>query len=181
MSHLSTPSGSSATEARRQYAAIRAAGVAARMTVLHIGAQQTVLATGTDRDPAVLLALAVGSAKTAADHFRHDPPASIEMENAIMVVEDEVTRARDQLAGSELFTMDAAIRRIALIAGVAEAAEMALSREAVEQTFDRFSGVVLGRPAASEGLPTGGAFAATLLILRELMHHLKFSAITVRA
>jgi exopolyphosphatase/pppGpp-phosphohydrolase len=151
------------------------------MTVLHIGAKQTVLATGTDRDPAVLLALAVGSAKTAADHFRHGPPAPIEMENAIMVVEDEVTRARDQVAGSELFTMDAAIREIALIAGVADAAEMALSREAVEQTFDRFSGVVLGRPAASEGLPTGGAFAATLLILRELMHHLKFSAITVGA
>ena len=77
--------------------------------------------------------------------------------------------------------MDAAIREIALIAGVAEAAEMALSREAVEQTFDRFSGVVLGRPAATEGLPAGGAFAATLLILREPMHHLQFSSITVRA
>lgn len=182
MSHLSTPSGTSATEARRQYAAIRAAGVIdGRVTVLHIGAKQTVLATGTSRDPTFVLALAIGSSKTAADHFRQDPPAPIELEDAIMVVEDEVTRARDQVAGSELFTMDAAIHRIALIAGVAEAAEMALSREAVEQTFDRFSGVVLGRPAASEGLPAGGAFAATLLILRELMHHLKFSAITVRA
>jgi hypothetical protein len=38
----------------------------------------------------------------------------------------------------------------------------------------------MGRPPASEGLPAGGAFAATLLILRELMHHLKFAAITVR-
>jgi len=47
--------------------------------------------------------------------------------------------------------------------------------------FDRCSGAVLGRPAASEGLPAGGAFAATLLILRELMHHLKVSPITVDA
>jgi exopolyphosphatase/pppGpp-phosphohydrolase len=182
MSHLSTPSGASTTEARRQYTAIRASGRAdARLTVLHIGARQTVLATGTDRDPAVVFTLAIGSSKTAGDQFRRDPPAPIEMENAIMVVEDEVTRARDRVVGSELFTMDVAIREIALIAGVAEAAEMALSREAVEQTFDRFSGVVSGRPASSEGLPAGGAFAATLLILRELMHHLQFSSITVRA
>ena len=98
-----------------------------------------------------------------------------------MVVEDEVTRAREAVAGSALCTMDGAIRQIALIAGVAAGREMALSLEAVEQTFDRFSGVMLGRPAASEGLPPGGAFAATLLILRELMHHLKFSSITVIA
>ena len=97
-----------------------------------------------------------------------------------MVVEDEVTRAREAASGSALHTMDGAIRRIALLAGVAESPEMALSLEAVEKTFDRLSGVVLGRPATSEGLPAGGAFAATLLILRELMHHLKFAAITVR-
>ena len=169
-------------EARLQYTAIRAAVAAgARVTVLHIGAGQTILATGTDREPAVVLALAIGSARTAGDQFRHDPPAPIEMESAIMVVEDEVTRARDQVAGSALFTMDSAIRQIALLAGVREGREMVLGLEAVEQTFDRFSGVVLGRPAASEGLPRGGAFAATLLILRELMHHLKFSAITVIA
>jgi exopolyphosphatase/pppGpp-phosphohydrolase len=175
----SQPAPDAPSEARRQYAAIRAAaGVAARVTVLHIGAGQTVFATGTDRDPAVLLVLAIGSSKTAVDQFRHDPPTPIEMENGIMVVEDEVTRARDSVIGSGLFTMDGAIREIALIAGVREAAEMTLNLEAVEQTFDRFSGMVLGRPAASEGLPAGGAFAATLLILRELMHHLKFSSIT---
>ena len=181
MNHAEGPPASGdEREARRQYIAIRAAVVdGARLTILHIGESQTVLAMGTNREPAVVLALAIGSA-TTADHFRQDPPAPIEMENAIMVVEDEVTRAREVVAGSALHTMDGAIRQIALLAGVAESSEMALSLKAVEQTFDRFSGVVLGRPAASEGLPAGGAFAATLLILRELMHHLKFAAITVR-
>ena len=182
MNHPQAPPADDEGEARRQYAVIRAAGgIPARLTVLHIGERQTVLATGTDREPAVVLALAIGSSKTAGDYFRQAPPAPIEMENAIMVVEDEVTRAREAVAGSALCTMDGAIRQIALIAGVAAAREMALSLEAVEQTFDRLSGVVLGRPAASAGLPAGGAFAATLLILRELMHHLKFSSITVIA
>ena len=176
------PASDDETEARRQYVAIRAVVAAgARLTVLHIGESQTVLAMGTNREPAAVLALAIGSARTAADQFRQDPPAPIEMENAIMVVEDEVTWARHHVGASALFTMDRSVRQIALIAGVAERDEMALSLEAVEQTFDRLSGVVLGRPAASEGLPAGGAFAATLLILRELMHHLKFAAITVRS
>lgn len=175
------PASDDEREARRQYVAIRAAVAdGTRLTVLHIGDSQTVLAMGTNREPAVVLALAIGSAKTAADQFRQDPPAPIEMENAIMVVEDEVTRARHQAAASALFTVDRSVRQIALIAGVAERDEMTLSREAVEQTFDRLSGLVLGRPAASEALPAGGAFAATLLILRELMHHLKFSSVTVR-
>jgi exopolyphosphatase/pppGpp-phosphohydrolase len=182
MNHPEVPPASDdEREARRQYIAIRAAVVdGARLTILHIGQLQTVLAMGTNREPAVVLALAIGSATTAAEQFRQDPPAPIEMENAIMVVEDEVTRAREAVAGSALHTMDRAIRQIALLAGVAESSEMALSLEAVERTFDRYSGVVLGRPAASEGLPAGGTFAATLLILRELMHHVKFAAITIR-
>ncbi len=181
MNHPQAPLSDDEIEARRQYAAIRAAEVVpARLTLLHIGERQTVLASGTGREPAVVLALAIGSAKTAADQFRQDPPAPIEMENAIMVVEDEVTRAREAVTGSALYTMDGAVCQIALIAGVADGREMALSVEAVEQTFDRFSSVVLGRPAASQGRPAGGAFAAILLILRELMHHLKFASITVR-
>ncbi|HMA07990.1 MAG TPA: hypothetical protein VKP68_09015, partial [Ramlibacter sp.] len=132
MNHREDPPASDdEREARRQYIALRAAVVdGARLTILHIGQSQTVLAAGTDREPAVVLALAIGSAKTAADQFRQDPPAPAEMENAIMVVEDEVTRAREAVAGSALYTMDVAIRRIALLAGVAESPEMALSLKA---------------------------------------------------
>ncbi len=168
-------------EARRQYLALRSVVAApARLAALHIGGERTALAVGADDEPATVVALALGSVKTAAAHLRHDPPSPIEMENAIMVVEDELVRVRERVAGCALVTMDPAIAEIARLAGVAAHPEMTLSLEAVEQTFDRFSGVVLGRPAASEGLPTGGAFAATLLILRELMHHLKFAAITIR-
>lgn len=65
-----------------------------------------VLALGTGCEPGVVLALAIGASTTAADHFRQDRPVLIEMENAIMVVEDEVTRTREAVAGSALHTMD---------------------------------------------------------------------------
>lgn len=168
-------------EARRQYGLVRDGCGALRVSVLHIGASATVLAIGEAQQPTEVVALAIGSVRTSGEHFRHAPPAPGEIENAIMAVEDEVARGRDAVRGSALFTLDPAIRHIALIAGVTEAPEMLLGLAAVEQTFDRLAGVALGRPAASEGLPADGAFAATLLILRELMHHLQFASITVLA
>jgi hypothetical protein len=102
------------------------------------------------------------------------------METAIMAVEDEVIRAGKLLTGHPtLFTRDASIRELALIAGVSDQSEMVLSLEAVEQTFDLLASLVLGRPASSAGIPTHPEFAATLLILREFMHHLKFDSICI--
>jgi len=47
----------------------------------------------------------------------------------------------------------------------------------MERVFSRLAAVVQGKPAAHEGIPDDNAFAATLLILREFMHHLGFSSI----
>ncbi len=150
------------------------------ITVLHIGKEQTAVASGTAAEPDTVLLLAIGSSKTAADYFRHTPPTAGELEYAIMVVEDEVTRLRAITAtASKLYTSDATIREIALVSGVADQPELQASIEAIEQSFDRLAALTMGRPASSAGIPTDMAFAATLLILREFMHHLQFTSITV--
>ena len=51
----------------------------------------------------------------------------------------------------------------------------------MEQTFERLIALALGRPALREGIPTSAEFAATLLIMREFMHHMQFASITVKA
>jgi NADH:ubiquinone oxidoreductase subunit 4 (subunit M) len=56
---------------------------------------------------------------------------------------------------------------------------MHLSIDAVERQFDLLAALTQGRPSASAGIPTDSGFAASLLILREFMHHLQFSAITI--
>ena len=152
------------------------------ITVICIGPKQTHLVCGTAMTAEATISLDIGSQKTSADYFKHRPPTPDEMENAIMSVEDEIAQAPAALlAGSNLFTTDAAIRDIALMAGLANQPVMHLGIAEVEATLNRLVYVVQGRPASSEGLPENSEFGATLLILREFMHHQGFSSITVVA
>src|SRR5450830_1526727 len=149
---------------------------------LHIGEAQTTVTTGDVTQSATVLVLAIGSTKTAVDFFHHTPPSPGELENAIMVVEDEITRARSMTRGpATLHTRDAAIRAIALLADVPDGPELTLPLDAVERMFDLLAARSLGRPASSAGIPATPTFAATLLILREFMHHLQFASIQIKA
>lgn len=150
------------------------------MVLLHIGDEQTGIAVGQGTVPDARLTLAIGAESTAREHFRHTPPSPLELENAIMTVEDEVTRALPLIvAEAELVTSDAAIREIAQLSGVTARERMQLSLDAMERCFDRLAQRSLGRPISSDNLPTSTSFAASLLILREFMHHLQFETITV--
>jgi exopolyphosphatase/pppGpp-phosphohydrolase len=150
------------------------------ITVLHIGAGETLVASGKGRQADAIMALAIGAERTSTEFFRHDPPTPLELENAIMTVEDEIARTRKVIVdGSRLLTRDSALREIALIASLPDQPVLSLSIELVEKTFDRLTAVSSGRPAAHEGLPGSAAFAATLLILREFMHHLGFTSLTI--
>jgi len=162
-----------------RYAAIRSAATGTgSVAILHIGEEQTILAVGDRLDPLATLTMAIGAQRTARAFFKRGVPSPLELENAIATVEDEVMRASTLVqARPTLCTTDPAIRAIAVLSGVTEGAAMELSIEALERTFDRLTSVALGRPASHEGLPEDKPFAATLLILRELMHHLQFAAI----
>ena len=155
-------------------------GLDGALTVLHIGAEHTAIATGHGAEATAVLVLDIGAQKTARQFFRRSPPTPLEMENAIATVEDEVIRAVPMLApGTALLCSDAVAREIALLAGVAPGESMAMPLDAMERVFERLAAVAEGRPVVREGLPQGADFAAALLILREFMHHLRFGAITV--
>lgn len=173
------PIGSEALAA--QYCAIRVAIPAAeRIAVLALGADETGVAVGSSAAPEATILLGIGNRKTARAHFRQSPPAPGDLEAAIEIVEDEVTRVLGLLpGGAHLVTTDAAIRRLALAANQDGDAPIVLSLEQVERTFERLAAVSLGRPAALEGLPVDHEFAATLLIVREFMHHLGFARISI--
>jgi exopolyphosphatase/pppGpp-phosphohydrolase len=166
---------------RTLFAAARAqVSTPSPLVLLHIDAEQTGVAVGQTAEPAAWLALAIGAESTSREHFRHNPPSPLELENAIVTVEDEVTRARALIpAGARLVTSDALIREIALLSGVNGSGTLQLSLEAMERCFERLAQLSMGRPASSDNLPSNTPFAATLLILREFMHHLQFEAITV--
>ncbi|MGE5384850.1 MAG: hypothetical protein ACM3SV_03080 [Betaproteobacteria bacterium] len=168
---------------RRQYAAVHAASPnAGPVVVLHIGNEEAAIAAGSGHEPELVFLLDLGAQSTARTWFIHTPPTPLEMENAIAAVEDEIMRIRTLIpGGAALWTADAALREVAALSGIAPAGEMILSLEATERTFDRLASVVLGSPASRAGLPENAEFAASLLILREFMHHLRFSEITCLA
>lgn len=170
-------------EIRRLYATATAgvnAGVA--VTMLHIGTEQVVVVAGSGNKPAAAMVLELGAARTAREHFRHEPPTPHEMEHAIMTVEEEVIRARTLIVDdSRLLTGDAGMREVARFAGVSDSGTVTISIDRIEQAFGRIAAVTLGRPASQEGVPADNAFAARLLILRECMHHLRFPSVMLTA
>jgi len=131
--------------------------------ILQIEADRTTLGAG---------ALAIGWSTLARDYFRHDQPSPLELENAIAAIEDEIARARSSIAADRVVsTQQETVRDIALAAGIAPGDEMVLTIDAVERTFER-----LTRPP---GLSADHRFSATLVILRELMHHLQIASIAI--
>lgn len=167
---------------RLSYASVRRhEPPATPVVLLHIGEDRTCVASGTGTAPEQVLMLEIGAIRTAVDFFKHNPPSPLEIENAIMVVEDEVTRARALAVGhATLYSTDELVYRIAKMAGCADELPITLAIEQVETLFDQLTARSEGRPSTQVDLPDDPKFSATLLILREFMHHPKFDEIKLR-
>lgn len=151
------------------------------IVLLHIGEHQTCVASGTGVDPDQVLLLEIGASRTAIDFFKHNPPSPLEIENAIMVVEDEVTRARGAALGHpSLYSTDELVYDMARMVGCPDALMCTLTVEQVERLFNQLAARSEGRPLSQVAVPDDPKFAAALLILREFMHHLHFDEIKLK-
>lgn len=155
------------------------AGLRRPLTRIAFGAGQTTVVSGTDSAVNASAEL-IGATEIAEEFFRHDPPAPLELENAIDAVEADVSRAQRIVArGSVLSADDPTARDIARAAGMPDAGATNLPLDAVELLFQRLASASLGNTAARRGVPSGNTFVAAVLILREFMHHLGFASITI--
>ena len=147
---------------------------------LHIGEEETTIELGKENGISEKVVLAFGSLDLCRRYFQHVPPTPVELEAAIAAVEDELMPAIPQLVSeAHLFTADAESVALGRSAGVSFDQNLELDLAAVERLFNRLANVAYGRPAAHEGIPERGTFAANLLILRELMHHVGYESIRV--
>ena len=147
------------------------------ISLLQLGSQRCQLVVGDGEQSALTFELPLGTLNLPERLWRHDPPRPSELEAAIAEVEDELMRWVPRLpVGTALHGGDPLLRRIAELAG---GGSSSLSLDALERLFNRVCAVSEGRPASAEGLPDDQGFVAAVLILRELMHHLSFDALTL--
>jgi hypothetical protein len=107
-------------------------------------------------------------------YFRHSPPTPTELEYAIQDVEDSLHPAYGHIGGGSLGTPVDALHGLTAFLALPAGTE-AFPRDNIEAGFSRLAALSEGRPLSLDPLPPDAHFAATLLIIRELMHHLDFS------
>ena len=141
-------------------------------TRLQLHARHTNLQTG-HSDP---ITLAVAPQGLAADFFRHQPPTPHELEQAIDAIEDALMSAR--IEHDERGTLMTGGPLVRAIPGLQREGD-SLARDAVEAQFHRLASASLGPRLLAAAMPLDADVVATVLLLRELMHHLGFAAVTV--
>jgi exopolyphosphatase/pppGpp-phosphohydrolase len=124
--------------------------------------------------------IGVGQATLTTRFFEGDVISPGRLEQAIEWTEDQIQTASTNFpAGAQLVTVEDDLRELALVSGVSPSAHMVLHVEAVEATFSRLVMQAFGQAPHQEALPTSARFFATVVFIRELMHHLHFPQIHV--
>ncbi|WP_429165067.1 hypothetical protein [Aeromonas rivipollensis] len=117
--------------------------------------------------------LALGLDAMTPGPFRRDPPTPLELEQAIMVVEDVLMPLAARIPPHPLVQLHSPVP-------LAEAlGSRVQSRESIERLFGQLVAMVEGDPLASAQLPRDRRVTAALLILREWMHHLDAGSVAL--
>ena len=120
------------------------------------------------------ISLALDPQSIVRDCFPRDLPTPVEMEHAIELVEDVITKARIAYANRgvlEISSVD-----LWKIPGLASD-NAPLTRDDIEEMFNRLAMAAHGQRRALGDIPPEPQVAAALIILRECMHHLGFEAV----
>ena len=125
--------------------------------------------------------LALGYASLSRQWMRHTPPTPLDIEHAIEQTEDVVMPLAAKLVRTEqLLLRGEGAALILQGVGAALDAVPRWSLDEVEDLFNRMVMVSEGRPMGQEVLPTSPEFYAAMVILRESLHHLRFSEVVVQ-
>jgi hypothetical protein len=128
--------------------------------------------------PALRIALSLADMEKR--FFPHGKLTPVLLERAIEWVEDHIQAAHPHWPkGAKLLTKEANLQTLASVAGVSEGEQRVLHVDAVEQTFSRLVMQAMGQAPHQEALPNSARFFASVVFVRELMHHLHFPQIWV--
>jgi exopolyphosphatase/pppGpp-phosphohydrolase len=149
-------------------------------TVLKLGGTTSVVQSGEESTPAAK-EFKLGVESLAQQCLLHQPPLPIELEHAIELTEDVVMPLAPQFATSSFLVLQGmGAEVIAKAIQASGLVQTALTLDQVESLFNRLVAVNEGRPPSQEPLPTDKRLFASVLILWEFMHHLRFTQVTLQ-
>ena len=154
----------------------------AHVVELRLGETASELVIDAGSPGETVLTFALGIDQLTRRHFATPMPTAAAVELAIAEVEDHVMPLRRMLPdASRLVTADHRVRAVADQLAPDGSTLDVLDIDAVEALFNRWVAIALGRRALHDSLPPSGEFAATLLVLREILHHLGWGEIALQA
>lgn len=151
-------------------------------TTLQLGTETSTVLCSQDGHVVLQQELQLGTTSLARQWIRHTPPTPLDIEHAIEVTEDVLMPLAAKLARTEQLQLSGSGAAL-ILQGVGAAPDAALhwSLEEVEVLFNRIALVSQGRPIGHEALPTAPEFYVAMVIVRECLHHLRFTELVVKS
>ncbi len=151
-------------------------------TTLQLGTETSTVLCTQDGHVVLQQELQLGTASLARQWMRHTPPTPLDIEHAIEQTEDVLMPLAARLVRSEQLQLSSSGAALILQGmGAAPDAVLIWSLEEVEDQFNRIAMVSQGRPIGHEALPTAPEFYAAMVIVRECLHHLRFTELVVKS
>lgn len=149
-------------------------------TILELGAESSSVLCTEDGRVVLQQTLPLGTASLARQWMGHTPPTQLDIEHAIEQTEDVLMPLAAKLARTEQLQLSGSGAALTLQGVGAEPdAGLHWNLDEVEDQFNRIAMVSQGRPIGHEALPTAPEFYAAMVIVRECLHHLRFSEVVV--
>lgn len=124
----------------------------------------------------------IGKVKISWDYIdkkfiKNSIPSEREIENAINYIEDELMRNLELLntKNLNLCTKDSDLIKLL---GV-KAKNVEYTKEKIEEEFTKYALLSMGRSPVVDGIELNNKRYIALLVIREILHHLKFDSIKI--
>lgn len=150
-----------------------------KMRVLTIGAEVVTFDFFAENGIQSTITLPIGSEQMVRKYLKHEIPTEAETEYAINYIEDELMSKKElKNQGEVLVYNDPDVHEILQKNGMEG---NSISRKTIESIFTEYAYIVMGRPASLGITEFNALDFATLLLLREITHHLNFEEIKFSA
>ncbi len=121
--------------------------------------------------------LPLGYEFIASKYFKSTMPTEADTEYAINFIEDHLMSNKEFINHQE--TLESKSKSIADVLSKNGLLQGKQSRKTIEDLFNNYARIVMGTPSTLMDIEITKEDFATLLVLREVMHHLNFESLSI--